>query len=322
MQSVLSIASTVDIYNVDEVSMALQNAEGPQNEGLRRIYQKMLDKGPSRFLSKPASADGLFEVEQRCPNFSGVLHDLAAYLELSLQTKKGLSILPVVLAGDPGVGKTHFAKTLAQALNLPYQFVSMGTLSAGWILSGSSPSWSGARHGKVAETLIESDYANPVYLIDELDKTGGDSRYDPYGALLQLLEKDTAQHFKDEFLDLSIDASAILWVATANRLELIPDYILSRCAVYEVPAPTPDQARVIADNIYAALRALHQWPFEEALSEGALFALERIPPREMKKKILDAMASAVHHRRERIEAGDIRSSHVKTTRPIGFVPVG
>lgn len=319
MQSVLSIASTVDIYNVDEVSAALENAEGVHNEGLRRIYQKMLDKGPSRFLSKPSNTLALQEVEARCPNFSGVLNDLSAYLELSLQTKRGLSILPVILAGDPGVGKTHFAKTLSQALSLPYQFVSMGTLSAGWILSGSAPSWSGARHGKVAETLIESDYANPVYLIDELDKTGGDSRYDPYGALLQLLEKETAQHFKDEFLDLSIDASAILWVATANRLELIPDYILSRCAVYEVPAPTADQARVIAGNIYSTLRSQHDWPFEVTLSEPALHALERIPPREMKKKILDAMACAVHHRRDRILAEDIRSSHVKVSRTIGFV---
>jgi ATP-dependent Lon protease len=248
-----------------------------------------------------------------------VLEDLEGYVELALASKGGFSVLPLLLTGDPGVGKTHFAKCLANALSLPYQFLSMGTMSAGWVLSGSAPTWSGARHGKIAASLIDSDFANPLYLIDELDKTGGDSRYDPYGALLQLMERDTARHFKDEFLDVALDASSVVWVATANDAARIPDYILSRMAVYEVPAPTQDQGRVIAANIFSALCAEHGWAFEAVLSPDTQDAVSRVAPREMKKKLLDGVAHAMRAKRGSLLPEDVRSSHVRESRKMGFL---
>ncbi len=314
----LSLGSTVELYDTDQVAKALDKATGQNEEGLRRVYRKMLDAGPSRFVSKPSNSGALEQVREVCPNFSGVLDDLSNYIELSLVGKGGLNILPILLAGDPGVGKTHFAKTLAKALSLPYQFVSMGTLTAGWVLSGSAPTWSGARHGKVAEALIDNEFANPVYLVDELDKTGGDNRYDPFGALLQLLEKETALHFKDEYLDIPMNASCILWVGTANNVDLIPDYIQSRMAVYEVPVPTSEQSRTIAANIYASLLKDNDWPFEPTLRESAQEVLVQVPPREMKKKLLDGMAHAVRSRRHWLEPYDIRSSKSRGARTMGF----
>jgi ATP-dependent Lon protease len=318
----LCLASTVDVYALDKVSHALEHAdEGASAQLLRRTYQRMLDAGPTRFVSKPSSAAVLANVAAQSPNFSAVLDDLAKYVELALFGSGTLNFMPVLLAGDPGVGKTHFAKMLAQALDIPYHFLSMGTVTAGWTLSGAASGWSGARHGKIAQALIEDKFANPLFLLDELDKTGGDSRYDPYGALLQLMERETASHFTDEFLDLQLNTSAILWVATCNDLSRIPDYILSRMAVYEVPAPTRDQAAVIAGNIYAALKAENGWAFAPDLDGAVLELLSEVPPREMKRRLLDAMGAARVARRDYLTPQDVRAAHAKPKpRPIGFVP--
>ncbi len=316
----LSLGSSMTLFNVSEVEKALDGLESQSSnsEGLRRVYKKMLDFGPERFVSKPASSAPLEKVAQECPNFKGVLEDLSNHIELGVVNKRGLTLLPVLLAGAPGVGKTHFAKKLADSLGLSYQFLSMGTMSAGWVLGGSAPTWSGARHGKIAASLIEGEFANPLYLLDELDKTGGDSRYDPYGALLQLLERDTAEHFKDEYLDVEINASAIIWVATANDVSLIPDYILSRMAVYDVPAPTQDESFYIAQRIYDGLRKELDWQFEHQLPAELYDAVSEIAPREMKKKLLDAMASAVRAKRHTLKPDDIRATRVKQARSIGF----
>src|SRR2546430_16591700 len=104
----------------------------------------------------------------------------------------------------------------------------MSSLTAGWVLTGASAQWHNARPGKIAQTLIEGEYANPVVVLDEVDKAGGDSRYDPIGALYTLLERDTASHFKDEFIDVDMDASQIPGIATANEESEIPDPTLTR----------------------------------------------------------------------------------------------
>ncbi len=308
------------LFNVAEVEKALDGLESQSTnaEGLRRVYKKMLAQGPERWVSTPSSSASLTEVAEACPNFKGVLEDLASHIELAAVNKNGLAMIPVLLAGEPGVGKTHFAKQLAKALGLHFEFLSMGTMSAGWVLGGSAPTWSGARHGKIAGSLIDGEFANPLYLLDELDKTGGDARYDPHGSLLQLLERETSKHFKDEYLDVAMNASAIVWVATANNIDAIPDYILSRMAVYEVPAPTRDQAFYIAQRIYDTLRADLAWDFAPELDASLHDVVKDIPPREMRKKILDAMAHAVRVRRNQLHAEDLRASSVKRPRTMGF----
>lgn len=315
----LSLGSTMTVFDEAEVRAGLDEAVKESNAGRARLYNKMLAVGAERFVSKPSGGQNSVKaLEQECPNFHGVLEDLGNTLELSLHSKgSGLSG-PILLAGEPGVGKTYFAKRLAQALGLSYQFVSMGTMSAGWVLSGSAPTWSGARHGKVAQVLIEDRFANPLFLLDELDKTGGDSRYDPFGALLQLMEPETAQHFVDEFLDVHLNASAFVWVATANHVEAVPDYILSRMSVYEVPSPTLEESRVIADNVYESLRATYTWAFEPALGDDAHESLAKVPPRVMRRVLQDAMAVCCLNKRTCLQRSDFKDAS-KPARSMGFV---
>ena len=216
-----------------------------------------------------------------------------------------MQFTPILLLGEPGLGKTHFAKKLAHALGTGFEFVSMNSLTAGWVLTGASAQWHNARPGKVAQTLIEGDYANPVVVLDEVDKSGGDHRYDPMGALYTLLERDTAPHFKDEFIDVDMDASHILWVATANDESAIPEPILNRMNVYAIERPDADGSRRIA------LVGLPRDPRPAPLAvpagavRGLLDRLATIPPRDMRKLLLDAFGTARLAGRDHLVAEDI-----------------
>ena len=118
------------------------------------------------------------------------------------------------------------------------------------------------------ETLVDGQYANPVMVVDEIDKAGGEHAYDPLGALYSLLEHDTARHFTDEFAEVPIDASQVIWVATANDERGIPEPILNRMNVYEVQAPDRDAARHIAAKLYRGIRADHDWGRASSPSRG------------------------------------------------------
>jgi len=113
-------------------------------------------------------------------------------LALCHDSRDALEITPMLLLGPPGIGKTHFAREIAQLLGTGLGFISMSSLTAGWVLSGASSQWKGARPGKVFETLVDGAYANPVMVVDEIDKARAEHAYDPLGALYSLLEHDTA----------------------------------------------------------------------------------------------------------------------------------
>src|SRR5438045_7423930 len=261
METVIPIADLQSIYSVAEVDRALGDGVAQRNEGLKSWYARMRELGGSRYIIKPSTTAAVDDLCERSPNFVNVIDDLRKYLALAVAGNEAVQFTPMLLLGEPGLGKTYFAKRLAQALGTGFEFVSMSSLTAGWVLTGASAQWNNARPGKVAKTLIEGDYANPVVVLDEVDKAGGDARYDPMGALYTLLERDTAVHFKDEFIDVGMDASHILWVATANDESSIPEPILNRMNVYVIDRPDQDGARRIALAVSHAILDAHRSPF-------------------------------------------------------------
>jgi len=305
MDPVIPLAGLQPIYSVADVDRAAADHSARHNEGLKGWYDRMRVLGGSRFIVKPSTEGAVDELYDASPNFGAVLDDLRKHLALAVAGNEAVQFVPILLVGEPGLGKTYFAKKLAHALGTGFEFVSMNSLTAGWVLTGASAQWHNARPGKVAQTLIEGDFANPVVVLDEVDKAGGDHRYDPMGALYTLLERDTALSFKDEFIDVGIDASHILWVATANDETAIPEPILNRMNVYAIERPDADGSRRIALSVYREILDQHRWPFPAEPSSDLLDRLATIPPRDMRKLLLDAFGTARLAGRDHLVAADI-----------------
>ncbi len=307
MESVIPIAGLQSIYSVADVDRASGDAAAKRNEGLKGWYDRMRELGGSRYIIKPSTHNAVDELHETSPNFSEVLDDLKKFLALAVAGNEAVQFTPILLVGEPGLGKTYFARKLAQALGTGFEFVPMNSLTAGWVLTGASAQWHNARPGKVAQTLIEREYANPVVVLDEVDKAGGDSRYDPMGALYSLLERDTAARFKDEFIDVDMDASHVLWIATANDESTIPEPILNRMNVYTIDRPDAAGSRRIALSVYREILEQHNWPFPPEPSEALIDRLATIPPRDMKKLLLDAFGTARLAGRNALAPEDIDS---------------
>ncbi len=316
----LPVARMRAVYRLDEVEKRLDKLPQREHENLRATYERMLEKGAERFQVKPGGLPAMDHLYDEMPNFNAVLDDVKRQLALCTDSRDALEITPMLLLGPPGIGKTHFAREIAQLLGTGLGFISMSSLTAGWVLSGASSQWKGARPGKVFETLVDGQYANPVMVVDEIDKARAEHAYDPLGALYSLLEHDTAGAFTDEFAEVAIDASQVIWVATANDERCIPEPILNRMNVFEVQAPDADAARAIALRLYRQLRASHDWGqrFDEQPCEAVLERLASTAPREMRRAWMTAFGNARLAGRSTLELADLPCANGKRS-AIGFM---
>ena len=316
----IPIAGFKDVYDVPTVERALQELPATANEALRALYDKMLRMGGQRFTVKPSAMPQMDELFEDLPNFGTVLEDIRKQLALCLDSQDPVELPPMLLLGAPGIGKTHFARRIAQLLGTGFGFVPMSSLTAGWVLSGASSQWKNAKPGKVFDTFLNGEYANPVIVIDEIDKASADGQYDPLGALYELLEIETASRFVDEFVELPIDASGAVWLATANDAGRIPEPPLSRLNVYEIDAPDAAGATRIAATIYREIRNAHDWgkQFPEAPSASALEKLASLPPREMRRALHSAFGNAKLAGRSEVGPDDIHDPRAGRRQRIGF----
>ena len=316
----IPIAGFKDVYDVPAVEKALHELSPTANEALRSVYEKMLRLGGQRFTVKPSALPEMERLFEELPNFTAVLEDVRKHLALCIDSEDSVELPPMLLLGEPGIGKTHFARRIAELLGTGFGFVPMSSLTAGWVLSGASSQWKNAKPGKVFDTFLNGDYANPVIVVDELDKTSADGQYDPLGALYELLEIETASRFVDEFVELPIDASGAVWLATANDAARIPEPLLSRLNVYEIEPPDAGGSARIAATIYREIRGAHDWgrQFPEMPSRAALEKLASLPPREMRRALQSAFGNAKLAGRSEVSADDVQDPRAGRRQRIGF----
>jgi len=321
VQATIPLAQMRAVFRVGDVEKRLDKLPPREHETLRATYERMLEKGGERFQVKPSGVPAMEHLYDELPNFADVLDDIRRQLALCQDSRDALEIAPMLLLGPPGIGKTHFAREVARLLGTGLGFVSMSSLTAGWVLSGASSQWKGARPGKVFETLVDGVYANPVMVVDEIDKARTEHAYDPLGALYSLLEHDTAEAFTDEFAEVPIDASQVIWVATANDERVIPEPILNRMSVFEVQAPDRDAARQIAERLYRSIRAAHDWGqrFEAEPGDAVLERMASLAPREMRRAWMTAFGNARLAGRGTLELADLPDQTGQRRTPIGFM---
>jgi len=303
----LPIANMRSVFHPHDVERKLAKLPARDHENLRATYERMLERGPERFQVKPSGIPEMAPLYGLLPNFTEVLDDVKRHVALAQDASDGIEITPMLLLGPPGIGKTHFARQLADLLGTGMSLAPMSSMTAGWLLSGASSQWKGAKPGKVFEALVDGQYANPVIVVDEIDKASADAQYDPLGSLYSLLEHDTAGAFMDEFAEVAIDASQVIWIMTANDERAIPEPILNRMNVFQVDAPTHEQARAIARNLYCGIRAAHGWGqrFEEEPGDEVLDGLAELAPREMRRALMTGFGNARLAQRDCILAEDL-----------------
>ena len=309
---------------VDRTTLAAFKAQWRESsgEGTRNVRSllSMLEKLPVPLvLTRPPTTASILALKNRFPNFAAPIEYVARAAALSnLPPSSPMGFSPLLLQGPPGIGKTHFARELAKALSVPMIEFNFAHATGPFALGGLDAQYAGGGPGYLVRQVVASGIADALVLIDEIDKAAIGSDRDPVGPLYSLLERTTAARFVDDGLRMPTNLSALRWVCTSNDHRGVHPALLSRCALFEIPPPTPLEAEAIAQQIYKDLLAEHAWGrhFAPTLPSDVARLLSEATPRDLGRVLRDGLGAAALAGRMHIRVGDVRGGRARPS--IGF----
>lgn len=311
----------------DEVELGLPQPSLSNEEQLRLDKLRWLaddERGPQRPLlfGSNTMRDRLAEARLACPNFAIVIDLIDRAVALSIVTGTALAIPPIVLLGPPGIGKTHASKAIAAALGTTIQAISCATNSdCQQLVCGHPTSWRGARMAVVNEALLGADTAQPILLLDEIDKFESHRDEQPYNVLLTILEQENSRAIMDEYLRVPFNLSQTIIIATANDADRLPHFIQDRLLMVEIAPPLGADLlgitrRVVTDAIAQTGGAIAS-PGEKVIAR-----LARAHPRRIKRIVQLALGYAALAGRCHLDVMDVEAAERLAVGPAKRDPIG
>lgn len=240
------------------------------------------------------------------------------FLAVRCLTKKGESPI-ICLVGPPGTGKTSIAKSVAEALNKKYVRICLGGVRDEAEIRGHRKTYVGAMPGRIASGLKQAGVKNPLMLLDEIDKVSNDHRGDTFSALLEVLDGEQNVRFRDHYVEIPLDLSEVLFMATANTTQTIPRPLLDRMEIIEVNSYTENEKFHIAKEHLLKKQLEKNGITKKMLliQDGALkniitYYTKEAGVRELERKIGDICRKCAKEILEAREAGE-ENEKIKVT---------
>lgn len=251
-----AFAACADSVGPGRRSLLISEGTPPQRERDREIYDGLINPLRSGLKISTWPAPEVFmQLRREFPWATEACRKIEHIAELAHYVGQPFFRLPpLLMIGAPGCGKTRFVQRLATLAGVPRWGLSGAGRNNGQMLVGTERAWSNGQPSSLIQFMVQHDTANPLVLIDELDKAAKNTQYgDLPSALLPFLEPESAKRISDDFLMAEVDFRQISWIATANETEMLAGPLLSRFTVIHMDRPRAEHLPVLIDGVRADL---------------------------------------------------------------------
>jgi len=332
----VSVNATFQLFDVEKLKLVLPEHHSSKKADLHQKLRK--HSGYVEPRSLPSNYEKIMdEMDVLYPHFDEVNAYIRQRMRLySLRNNPVLHFgSNILLDGPAGVGKSSYLFELSQRLDTLFHNVDCARASNGSDLTGLSGKWGTGEYGRLHDLLFNHGCPNPIIMLDEVEKSETDANHPIIKVLYGLLEPNNARHFKDEFVEVPMDASLINWFGTCNYIDKLDAPLRDRFEVLSVKAPTTDDLHTIIPNLYSKMLKRHslESAFAKQINSSVVEYLamsDGISLRRINSALETGLSNAAHRvqskvnrkQRIRLQVKDmpvIETKRKHKTNPIGFI---